>query len=117
LILYYFCGVYTLPFIKICINANTQKERVLSKLNFEKTFDKVEHSAILQIMDAMGSPQRWVNYIRSFLSLDISFVLLNGVPGKEIICKRGAQARGPPFNTANVDHASHLVNCGYNTRK
>ena len=69
---------------------------MILKLDFEKAFDKVEHAAILQIMEMKGFGSRWVEWMRSVLSSGTSSVLQNGVPGKSIHCKRRVIQGDPP---------------------
>jgi hypothetical protein len=61
---------------------HSRREAIILKLDFEKAFDTVEHSTILQMMQHMGLPNKWLMWIRSILSSGSSAVLLNGVPGK-----------------------------------
>jgi hypothetical protein len=41
---------------------------VIIKLDFEKTFDKVEHNAIIQIMSTLGFGQNWIRWVKDILS-------------------------------------------------
>ena len=60
---------------------------MILKLDFEKAFDTVEHSAILSVMQHMGFLDVWLKWIRSILVSGSSAVLLNGVPGKKFNCR------------------------------
>ena len=61
------------------------------KLDFAKTFDTVEHNAVLEVMKHMGFPDKWLAWIKLILNSGLSSILLNGVPGKQFKCKRGVR--------------------------
>jgi hypothetical protein len=62
---------------------------VIIKLDFTKAFDTIEHNCIILMMKHLSFNEKWANWDSSILSSAITFVLLNGVPGKNLICKRG----------------------------
>jgi hypothetical protein len=66
---------------------------VVLKLDFEKTFDKIEHEVILQIMQHKGFGRKWINWMKMIMGSGTSAILLNGVPYKVFHCRRG-QTRG-----------------------
>jgi hypothetical protein len=61
------------------------------KIDFEKAFDKVEYPAIIAMLKAKGYGPKWIRQVESILHSASTSVLLNGVPGKKIICKRGVR--------------------------
>lgn len=74
---------------------NLKKEIVIVKLDFAKSFDTVEHSAIIEMLSHLGFPSRWVDWVKMILSTGSSSILLSGVPGKIFNCKRGVQQGDP----------------------
>lgn len=42
---------------------HSKREIVLLKLDFEKAFDMIEHSAVLQVMTSMGFPPKWIEWV------------------------------------------------------
>lgn len=72
---------------------------MILKIDFEKSFDMVDHVIILQILRAKGFNEIWVNWTKNILSSASTSILLNGVPGKDFKCKRGVRQGHPlsPF--------------------
>jgi hypothetical protein len=73
----------------------SKKEIVILKLDFEKAFDMVEFSAILDVRKYMGFGDKWIKWIDIILNSATTSVILNGVPGKIIHCKRGVRQGDP----------------------
>jgi hypothetical protein len=72
-----------------------KREIIILKLDFEKAFDTVEHSTIIQVMRHLGFPEKCLDWVNAVLSSGSSAVLLNGVPGKFFRCKRGVRQGDP----------------------
>jgi hypothetical protein len=87
------CLAWSFEYLHLC--HKSKKESVILKLDFEKAFDKVEHEAIIQMLQHKGFPQKWLKWIRDILVSGTSSILLNGVSSKVFHCKRGVRQGDP----------------------
>jgi retron-type reverse transcriptase len=105
------CLSWAFEYIHLC--RTYKKKALILKLDFEKAFDKIEHQAILEILQSKGFGQTWIGWIKEILSSATSSVLLNGIPGKVFHCKRGVR-QGDPLSpllfVLAVDLLQSMVN-------
>jgi hypothetical protein len=87
------CLARSFEYLHICHKSKT--ELIILKLDFEKAFDKIEHQAMLQIMEYKGFDNIWLGWMRSIFASGRSYVILNGVPRKTFHCKRGVRQGDP----------------------
>jgi retron-type reverse transcriptase len=93
-----------------------KRELIILKLDFEKTFDKVEHEVILQVLRHTGFSQKWISWIENILKSGTSSILLNGVPGKVFHCRRGVR-QGDPLSPLMFVLAAYLLQSIINRAK
>jgi hypothetical protein len=93
-----------------------KREIVFLNLDFEKDFDKVEHGAIIDILQHKGFGSEWVHCVKMIMISGTSSVLLNGVPGKAFYCKRGV-GQGDPLSPLFFVMAADLLQTIVNSAK
>jgi hypothetical protein len=81
------CLAWAFEYIHQC--KQSRREIVILKLDFTKAFDTIEQSAILLMMERLCFNDRWLQWTRAILQSASTSILLNGVPGKSLPCKRG----------------------------
>lgn len=62
---------------------------IVLKLNFRKAFDSINWEAMESFLQAKGFPDLWCQWINLLNVSSQVEVVLNGVPGKWIQCKKG----------------------------
>ena len=87
------CLAWSFEYIHQC--QPSKREIIILKLDFEKAFNTIEHSAIISVMQLMDFPVKWLEWVKMVFSSTQSTVLLNGVPGKPFSCKRGVKQGHP----------------------
>jgi len=65
------------------------------KLDFKKAFDSVDWRSLDLILCARGFDAHWRRWVSTILHTGKTSVLLNGVPGRWINCKRGLRQGDP----------------------
>ena len=83
------CLAWSFKFLFQC--QASKKPIIILKLDFEKAFYTIEHEALFMIMRAKGFDEKFIAWVKEFLTSGSSSVLLNGVPGKQFYCKRGVR--------------------------
>jgi hypothetical protein len=68
---------------------------VVLKLDFAKAFDSVCWGSLLAILQSRGFPEKWCDWIQQLQETAKSAVLLNGVPGRWISCRKGLRQGDP----------------------
>lgn len=68
---------------------------VVLKLDFQKAFDSVQWSVLDSILAAKNFPALWRRWINNINSSSQTAILLNGVPGNWMQCKKGLRQGDP----------------------
>jgi hypothetical protein len=89
---------------------HSKRQIVILKLDFTKAFDTIEHMEILQMMRQFGFSNRWMGWTKAILESATTSILLNGLLGRNIHCKRGVRQGDPLLFVL----AAHLLQCVIN---
>lgn len=108
------CLAWSFEFLHLC--HKSRKELVILKLDFEKAFDRIEHGAMLNIMEKKGFGAKWLSWMKMIFHSGTSAVLLNGCPGKVFHCKRGVR-QGDPLSPLLFVLAADLLQSLINKAK
>jgi retron-type reverse transcriptase len=87
------CMAWAFEYLYLC--KRSKKEMIILKLDFEKSFDKIEHEVIMQIMQHKGFGSKWLMWMKMIMDSGTSSILLNGTPGKVFHCRRGVRQGDP----------------------
>nr|XP_051207333.1 uncharacterized protein LOC127323200 [Lolium perenne] len=100
------CLAWAFEYLDIC--HKSKKEIVILKIDFEKAFDKVEFNTILYMLKYLGFGDKFIGWIKHILESATTSIILNGVPGKVIKCKRGVR-QGDPLSPILFVLAAELL--------
>ncbi|WVZ58923.1 hypothetical protein U9M48_009141, partial [Paspalum notatum var. saurae] len=85
-----------LPVQQLARDVHKSKEpHILLKLDISKAFDTVSWPFLLEVLQHLGFGRRWCNLLCLLLSTSTTQVLVNGVPGRPILHRRGLRQGDP----------------------
>lgn len=84
---------YATDLLHCCYQRNATT--IILKLDFHKAFDSVQWDSLIQILHCCGFSDKWCACILSLLDYGKTSVLLNGVPGRWINCRKGLRQGDP----------------------
>lgn len=85
--------IFATELIQACHKRGCQT--LIIKLDFAKAFDSVNWESLLKILAVRGFPDNWIGWINKLLTSSKSLVLINGIPGSWINCRRGLRQGDP----------------------
>ncbi len=74
---------------------STKQRAAIFKIDFERAFDHINWSFLLDLLSARGFGTLWIGWISTLLHSSSTAVLLNGIPGTFFSCKRGLRQGDP----------------------
>lgn len=89
----------------------TNRKALLFKVDFNKAFDSLNWCFLVSIMEQLGFPPRWNQWIMGCLQSSRTSVLVNGAPTKEFMVSKGVRQGDPlsPFLFVIVMEALNVV--------
>lgn len=87
-----------------------KKTGLIFKVDFEKAYDTVEWTFLLDSMEKMGFGEKWIKWIKTCLQSATMSVLINGSPTKEFGMGKGLRQEDPlaPFLFLIVAESLHI---------
>lgn len=85
--------IYAADLLSCC--HKRRKPTVVLKLDFKKAFDSISWESLDKILACRGFNERWRTRVANILASGKTSIVLNGVPGKWVNCKRGLQQGDP----------------------
>jgi hypothetical protein len=79
--------IYATELVQCCYKRKTPT--IVVKLDFAKAFDSVNWDSLDHVLEVRGFPALWRNWMRCLLTSSRSAVLVNGILGPWISCRRG----------------------------
>ncbi|MFS7913005.1 putative RNA-directed DNA polymerase [Helianthus anomalus] len=91
----------------------SKKSAFLFKLDFEKAYDNVNWGFVISIMNQMGFPRLWCDWVFGLLSAARAAVLVNGSPTFDFQCLKGMR-QGDPLSPFLFLIVMEALSCCFN---
>jgi hypothetical protein len=85
--------VYATEMVQCCHKRRTAAFTL--KLDFAKAFDSINWDSLDAILRVRGFPEKWCTWMQAIFDTSRSAVVLNGIPGRWICCRRGLRQGDP----------------------